>query len=184
MTLSETWAAFRAVIGPTLAAIAVLVALARLGLAIGKRSTAPAKKTVHGTLAFLTAFAALGVTTGFAAGDSRAPAIGAMLPAVLGVVSGLLTYLFSKDSLSDWRPIIPAGVTVLVVGGLIGLSFGSTLRGKSDQYEKDYAKYLIRYQYLELETQKAKYLAELELWKANELSKVSAAAPKRAEDKR
>jgi hypothetical protein len=163
VTLSDLKNAFAVVLGPTLGAIIVLSVLGCLALWMA------ARKALRETVPFVVAFAALGVTTGFAAGDSRVPVVGVMLPAMLTLVSGLMAYLFTKEGLKEWRPIIPWCVTVLTVGGLVGLSLGSTIRARFDQFDRDYAKALLRYERVELESEKAKYLADLEIWKQQQL---------------
>jgi hypothetical protein len=44
-----------------------------------------------------------------------------------------------------------------------GLGFGVTLRSKNDKYAKDYNQWLLRYQTVELEIEKAQKLKELGL---------------------
>jgi hypothetical protein len=148
------------IIVPAVSAIGALAALAAIGVWFQSR------KTPRGTIALITAFAAVGVTTGFAAGNSREPAVSAMLPAMLALTSGLLGYLFSKDSLADWRPVIPFCVTVVAIGGLLGLGFGATARRKGEATEQEYARWLLKYEHVDLENKKAEYLAILEKDKA------------------
>jgi predicted neutral ceramidase superfamily lipid hydrolase len=162
-----TWEEFRLtasqILGPAILAISVLVVIASLALRL------QTKRPVQGSLSLIVAFAAVGVTSGMAAGNSREPIVGAMLPAMLTLVSGLFVYIFSKEGLANWRPVIPFCVAVVAVGGLVGLSLGSTVRSRFDTFERDYAKALLRYEHVELEAEKARYLAELEVWKAKQL---------------
>src|SRR5258708_16188199 len=51
----------------------------------------------RGIYRVLIAFSALGLITGIVGGDSREPAVGAILPAVLSLVGGIAIYLIGKD---------------------------------------------------------------------------------------
>ena len=164
MTWQEFWLTASEILGPALLAIA---GLAAVGAAALRVQTA---QPVHGSLSLIVAFAAVGVTSGVAAGNSRDPVVGAVLPAMLTLVSGLFVYMFSKDGLAQWRPVIPFCVAVVAIGGLVGLSLGSTLRSQFDNFEREYAKALLRYERVELEAQKAEYLAKLEVWKQRQMN--------------
>jgi amino acid transporter len=56
--------------------------------------------------------------------------VGAVLAAVLGLVSSLLTYLFAKQTLRAWRPVIPLAIAALLATTLIGLVLGGTRRSQ------------------------------------------------------
>jgi hypothetical protein len=166
MGTNELLAALVAAAVPAIASVAVLASLAIVAIRASSRVQIP------GGIPFVIAFTALGVTTGMSAGNSREPVVGALLPAMLTLVSGLLTYLFSKESLANWRQLIPYSIIVLAVGSLVGLSLGSTLRKRLEEDDRAYARALLRYQSVDLEYEKAKHLAELEVWKRQELARV------------
>ncbi|MEO1027586.1 MAG: hypothetical protein AAFX02_00885 [Pseudomonadota bacterium] len=71
---------------------------------------------------------AVGTVSGFSAGMSRAAAVGAVVPAVLSLIGGVVIYLFGA---SNTRKLLPAlGATALVLGLILGLSTGSNMRGR------------------------------------------------------
>ena len=171
MTFEQVRAILTSVLLPTFVAVGVIALLGYGLLLLSER------RPLKGTVAFMIAFAALGVTTGFVTGNSREPTVDAMLPAFLTLVSGLLTYVFTKEGLREWRPIIPSCVSVVVVGGLVGLALGASTRKAHDDFNRDYAKYLLHYQYVELELEKARYLASLDVWKQQQLQGATQSAP-------
>lgn len=130
------------------------------------------RRQIPEMLGYLLAFSCLGVVTGFASGNSREAVLGAVLPALLTLVSGLIGYLFSKDGLSAMRPAIPHCILVLCVGALLGLALGSNLRGKFDQNARQYQQFLLRFQQIDLKCEKALFLAKLEVWKRQELAAI------------
>jgi hypothetical protein len=99
------------------------------------------KTKVRRDLPFLLAFAFLGGVPGVIAGASQEPIIGAMLTGLLGVISALLSYMFSKEALSEWRPIIPYAIIFMVISALGGLTIGSVRKAKFDNFDREYAVY-------------------------------------------
>jgi hypothetical protein len=77
---------------------------------------------VKGYAVFLLAFGFLGGVTGLIAGVSRESIVGGLLTGLLGVISALLSYLFSKEALKEWRHYIPYAIMLLVISALAGLS--------------------------------------------------------------
>jgi len=99
---------------------------------------------------------------GVIAGASRTPSIGVILPALLTIITILLGYWSGKEGLSEWRPIIPYCIIVLMLSAFYGLFAGATIRSENDQYEKDYEKRMLLYKEVELPLQKAQKLLEIE----------------------
>jgi predicted neutral ceramidase superfamily lipid hydrolase len=151
MTLSEGWNLIYLLVLPLLAAsgvISLLVWLVGFYFGVtGKRS---------GYWIYILAFALLGTVAGIVAGNSREPAISAVLPALLALVTALCGYAFTVEGLKDLRPAIPFCILALMLSSIYGLAFGATLRGKYDRY-------MLHYQNVDLEVEKAQKLKELEL---------------------
>lgn len=77
------------------------------------------------------AMALLGITTGQLTGQSREPAVGAVLPAVLGLIGGISVYLVgSKDKQHQFA--VSLAVIAFTVNLLVGVFWGAHLRA---QYE-------------------------------------------------
>jgi hypothetical protein len=68
------------------------------------------------------------MVTGFLTGLSRAPALGAVLPAVLSVLAGFLVVIVSRESVSRVRVTAMVCVISLVVNLLLGTLWGSLSR--------------------------------------------------------
>lgn len=80
------------------------------------------------TLGFIFCFALVGGVAGVIAGASMEAIVGAALTAILGLVSSLLAYLFAKESLKLWRPVIPLAIIALLASTLVGIVFGGSRR--------------------------------------------------------
>ncbi|HET9638301.1 MAG TPA: hypothetical protein VFP12_03765 [Allosphingosinicella sp.] len=92
-------------------------------------------------LPFVIALACLGAVPGEVAGASFEPIVGAMLTGLLGIVSALLAYLFSKDSLQEWRPVIPFALIAMLICALGGLTIGGIRKAQFDQFDREWAIY-------------------------------------------
>ena len=79
---------------------------------------------------FMFAFCCMGVVPGVIAGYSQQAIAGAFLTATIGIVSALLSFAFSKESLEAWRPAIPFAIIALLICSLAGFSSGSVAKGK------------------------------------------------------
>jgi len=123
----------------------------------------------RGAGAFILAFATLGVTTGFSTAHSREPAVAAVMPALLALISGVLTYAVTREGLAHIRPVLPLCIAVLCFASLTGLGIGSTIRGQFDDADVEAQLDKLHYERVELECEKVKYLAELEVWKHEEM---------------
>lgn len=112
----------------------------------------------EGLTPFLLAFGFLGGVSGLMAGASRESLVGALLTGLLGLLSGLLSYLFGKDTLKEWRPFIPYSIIVLVLSALAGVSIGGTYKAKWESFDRDYKKWLLQYEHVYLEVLKEQQL--------------------------
>lgn len=86
------------------------------------------------------AFSMLGMVTGYLSGFSREPALGAVLPAVLSLMGGLVVFLIGKNIES--RVIVSASMLLFALTLLTGAEWGADMRDKSENYKngEDYLK--------------------------------------------
>jgi hypothetical protein len=96
--------------------------------------------------------------SGIFVGASQTPVIGTVLPAVLTFITGLLAYLFSKENLVDWRPVIPNCIVALLLTVLFGAFMGSQIRLDYEETEKGYERWLLHYEKIGLPVAKEGYL--------------------------
>jgi hypothetical protein len=85
-------------------------------------------------------FGITGMVSGFLTGTSRAPAVTALLPAILTIFGGLTVYLISKGI----QTAILAGVSITIFSSslLFGTIFGSLEREQFNLYQNSLAKKL------------------------------------------
>lgn len=119
------WFGVTTLVVPTLI-MAVLLALVFAGLA----KLARARIGLLMSFNFILAFALVGSVSGVVAGWTLEAIVGAVLAAVMGLVSSMLAYLFSRDTLRAWRPVIPLAIGALLVSTLIGLVLGGSWRSQ------------------------------------------------------
>lgn len=117
-----------------------------------------AGQSIRTTLPIIIAFGFVGGVAGFSAGLSRVPVVGTVIPAMLTLISGVFGYMFSKESMRSWRTVIQFCIAVLAINCFIGLFIGSQMRGKSEEYDKKYNEWLLHYERVELEAEKAEAL--------------------------
>lgn len=116
-------------------------------------------KFQSGQRSFLVAFGLLGSVAGLIAGVSQESIVGALLTGLLGLMTTLLTYLLGKESLVEWRPVIPMALILLMLSALGGLSIGSAYKKERSIYERKYAQWLLRYENVDLELCKQERIA-------------------------
>jgi hypothetical protein len=158
MTLSEGWNIIYLLVLPILIAAGIISVFVWL-IALCFKVTGKKK----GFWIYILVFALLGTVTGVVAGNSREPAISAVLPAMLALVTALCGYAFTVEGLKHLQPAIPYCILALMFSSVYGLAFGSNLRGKDEEFKRQYDKYLLHYQNVELEVEKAQKLKELRL---------------------
>jgi hypothetical protein len=90
-------------------------------------------------LLYLSPFAWLGGVTGVIAGSSQQAIVGAFVTGMLTVVAGLFSFIFAKDALSEWRPVLAIAVVLLCINAVIGLSLGGIHKKDWDSYERERA---------------------------------------------
>lgn len=91
------------------------------------------------------AFAILGGICGVIAGASSETLVGGLVTGVLGIVSALMSYAFTRETDEPTRSAIPAIVILLLINALIGLSVGQNWKRKWVEYEKELAEYRTEY---------------------------------------
>lgn len=101
------------------------------------KDTAPEK----GCLIF--GFVALGAMVGITAGASKTPVLGTFLPALLTFTSGLLGYLFSRDSLIEWRKVLPFCMAGMLAASVLNAFSGTAIKGEYQRFEREYEVWLL-----------------------------------------
>ena len=79
-------------------------------------------------LGVLVALAFIGIITGYMTGLSQAPVVGAVLPSVLTVIGGLVLFIVTRESSSDFRTLTAASVIALMLNLILGSLWGSLSR--------------------------------------------------------
>ena len=138
--------------------VVVITLLGGAFVAVARVTLSPPTK---GYAVFLLCFGFLGGVTGLIAGVSRESIVGGLLTGLLGIISALLSYIFSKESLKQWHHYIPYAIMLLVVSALAGLSVGGTYKAKWDSFDRDYKKWLLEYEKVYLEVLKEEQLLKL-----------------------
>ena len=87
------------------------------------------------------AFSILGMVTGYLTGFSRESVVGAVLPAVLSLMGGLMIFLVGKNQES--RSIVSISMIVFALTLLLGTSWGAVMRSTAEEFKKseEYLKY-------------------------------------------
>jgi hypothetical protein len=112
------------------------------------------------------AFGSLGGLLGYSAGASQQSIIGTVLPTLLTLITLLLGYIFSKESLPHLKPLIPFCLLVLILNSFFCLFLGGRVKRQNEDFEREYNKRLLYYEKVELEVEKAKQLKEIEAGQA------------------
>lgn len=142
----------------TFVAILVLqIVLAIIGKLRGK------KILIDNFLAIAVAFSYLGLTMGILVGNSREPAVNALIPAILSFFGAITIYIFfnAKYNNPDNRKIAGLCLILISVTVIVGADIGDTYRMNAEQSQKDedYNRQLILEQYktqLRIDEMKAK----------------------------
>jgi len=80
------------------------------------------------------AFSILGMVTGYLTGFSRESAVGAVLPAVLSLMGGLMVFLVGKTQES--RVIVSVSMIVFSFALLLGTGWGAVMRSTAEEFNK------------------------------------------------
>ncbi len=88
-------------------------------------------------------FVSLGAMFGITAGASKTPVLGTFLPAFLTFISGVLGYLFSKESMNKWRDVIPFCMAGMLCASVINAFVGSAIKSEYEKFERKYEVWLI-----------------------------------------
>ena len=90
----------------------------------------------HPFHAFIAAgFAVVGCYLGMSIGGSRESITGAVLPAIITLLSGFIAYYFKAEAGVFNRRIVPGCILALVVGCSFGQAFYGELRATSENYK-------------------------------------------------
>lgn len=128
LTHAELWKSIWPII-----AIVVLLAFAAALLVCKKNKTSEdIKKQKREIFLVVLAFSSLGMVTGYLTGFSRESVVGAVLPAVLSLMGGLMIFLIGKSKES--REIVSISMFIFSITLLLGTGWGSVMRGVSEAY--------------------------------------------------
>lgn len=150
MTYSEIWQIFTQGIFPVSLPFIIICTVVSFFCSLFS------KHSMRVTLPIILAFGFIGGVAGYSAGVSRVPVVGTVIPAMLTLVGGVLGYLFGKDNIKEWRFVIPFCIVILTFNTFTGLFIGSQMRGKFEEYERQYNEWLLKYEKVELENEKKK----------------------------
>jgi hypothetical protein len=104
--------------------VAVLTSAGLLLLARRKGS----KVSTFDMYVAILALAFIGIIAGYMTGLSRTPVVGAILPAILSVIGGLVLFIVTRDAAPGFRALTSAGTIALMLNLLIGSLWGSLSR--------------------------------------------------------
>lgn len=90
------------------------------------------RSKIIGRFEILVGFALLGLVFGFSTGNSREPAVSALLTVVLSVITLLLGFVFGKDQWAIARVLAPYCLIVLLIATFYGLILGARNRRASE----------------------------------------------------
>lgn len=122
-TLSVLWPLFGLIVLVALVYISVHRAIK--GVWIFNDNCATAKITFLACISF----AVLGVTAGFMTGLSRAPVVGAVIPAVLSLVAGLGVFLTARANNTGTASMVCGPIAALAFTILVSSIWGANERG-------------------------------------------------------
>ena len=156
MSLADFWVSIVSLFVPVLSAVAFLCAI----MVAVSRVISPVR--IPGQTPFLISFGFLGGISGLIAGVSQQSIVQALLTGMLGIISSLLMYLLSRDSLKEWRQVIPIGLILLLISTLAGLSIGGSYKAKRTEFERAYNRRLMLYEKVDLAICKEERLMRLQ----------------------
>ena len=133
--MMNVWAVYVQPIGQLLLPIAIVTIL--LSVVAAFVAAAVTRQGEGMMLLYLSPFAWLGGVTGMIAGASQQAIVGAFVTGMLTVVTGLFSFIFAKDALAEWRPVLAMAVVLLSVSAVIGLSLGGISKKSWEAYERD-----------------------------------------------
>jgi hypothetical protein len=154
MVIQDIWIAFKSGLLP----VAIAILLGTLPIYIAARLAAGLK--VRGQIVYLLAFGALGGLLGYSAGASQQSIIGTVLPTLLTLITFLMGYIFSKDSLPHLKDLIPFCLLVLILNSFLCLFIGGRVKRVNAEYERRYNEWLMHYERVDLEVEKAQKLKQ------------------------
>ena len=156
MPFNDIWIAFKVGLLP----IGMAIFMATLPIYLLAKFVSKAK--VSGQFVFLLAFGSLGGLLGYSAGASQQSIIGTVLPTLLTLITLLLGYIFSKDTLPHLKQVIPFCLVALILNAFFCLFLGGRVKRANNDFEREYNKRLLYYERVELEVEKARLLKELQ----------------------
>lgn len=144
------WTTYVQPIAHLLLPIAVVTILLSIAAALVASTTS--NQPIDSMLLYLSPFAWLGGVTGVVAGASHEAIVGAFVTGMLTVVAGLFSFMFAKDALSEWRPVLAIAVVLLSVNAVIGLALGGIYKKDWEGYERERAIWTTQFEKVHIPT--------------------------------
>ena len=107
--------------------LTIIVAVILVPLALNGKIR---KEITWERFSLLLAFCLIGLVPGIMAGYSQQAIAGTFLTVIIGIISALLSFGFAKESLQQWRPVIPLAMILTLLGALVGFSTGGVAKNR------------------------------------------------------
>lgn len=91
----------------------------------------------------ITSFISIGALLGITAGASKTPVLGTFLPALITLITAITGYIFTRDGLAKFRPIIPFCLVGMMMATVINLFAGTSIAEQSRIFDRSYDAWLL-----------------------------------------
>lgn len=166
--LAVLWATYGRPVSDLL--LPTLVATIAVSAAGAWLAAATAKRPFTESLLYISPFVWLGGVIGLIAGASQEQIVGGFVTGVLAAVTGLFSYIFAKDAVAEWRPILSIAAVLLCFSAVLGLSLGRIHRAQWVEFERTNARWTEEHQKIDipaLAVQKRYILCQHSISRAN-----------------
>jgi hypothetical protein len=136
-TANLFWVPLTKILIPWLAVVALLTLISIIAYRL------VIKKRTRDAYGLITSFVAIGALLGITAGASKSPVIGTFLPALITLITAVVGYLFTRDSLEKWRPVIPFCLIGMMMASVVNMFAGTSLTEMHRSYERAYEVWLL-----------------------------------------
>jgi hypothetical protein len=120
-----------------------LVATVVMSLAGAWLAAAASGRSFKESVLYVSPFVWLGGVIGLIAGASQEPIVGGFVTGILAAVTGLFSYIFAKDAVAKWRPVLSVAAVFLCFSAVLGLSLGRIHKAQWDEYQRAHAIWLL-----------------------------------------
>lgn len=162
LDVAKSWDEFVGLLIPPLTILVII------GVVVFLAAKATRLKFPPGSVLFVSAFCLVGSVPGIVAGYSQQPIAGTFLTATIGIVSALLSLAFAKDSMEQWRPVIPLAMVVVLLGALAGFATGGVSKDKWLEFDQRRERSKFDFENLYVPVEKERRLKNLAVLAAND----------------